>query len=133
MSARFFPAVPRCHSSRPSTSPRSSPTSPSTGPARVVAERNELHFKLVKLQGEFVWHVHGDTDEAFLVLHGAMEIGLEEGVVRLGVGDLYVVNKGVRHITRAERECHVLVVEPRGVVNTGDVGGALTAPNDRWV
>jgi mannose-6-phosphate isomerase-like protein (cupin superfamily) len=100
---------------------------------RVVAELNDLQFKLVKLEGEFVWHVHEDTDEAFLVLHGEMEIGLEEGVVKLGVGDLYVVKKGVRHITRAERECHVLVLEPRGVVNTGDAGGALTAPNDVWV
>ncbi|MBL8899619.1 MAG: cupin domain-containing protein [Planctomycetes bacterium] len=100
---------------------------------RVVAELNDLQFKLVKFEGEFVWHVHEDTDEAFLVLHGEMEIGLEEGVVRLGVGDLYVVKKGVRHITRAERECHVLVLEPRGVVNTGDAGGTLTAPNDVWV
>lgn len=100
---------------------------------RVVAELNDLQFKLVKLEGEFVWHVHEDTDEAFLVLHGEMEIGLEDGVVRLGAGDLYVVKRGVRHITRAARECHVLVLEPRGVVNTGDAGGALTAPNDVWV
>jgi mannose-6-phosphate isomerase-like protein (cupin superfamily) len=100
---------------------------------RVVAELNDLQFKLVKLQGEFVWHVHEDTDEAFLVVHGEMEIELESGVVRLGAGDLFVVKKGLRHITRAKRECHALVLEPRGVVNTGDAGGALTAPNDVWV
>jgi mannose-6-phosphate isomerase-like protein (cupin superfamily) len=100
---------------------------------RVVAEMNDYQFKLVKLQGEFVWHAHADTDEVFLVLDGEMEIGFREHSVTLRQGELFVVPKGVEHITRATRECSVLLIEPRGVVNTGDAGGALTAKNDVWV
>jgi mannose-6-phosphate isomerase-like protein (cupin superfamily) len=100
---------------------------------RVVAELNDYQFKLVKLQGEFVWHTHHDSDEAFIVLAGQMEIGFRDGTVTLQAGEMYVVPKGVEHITRASRECHALVVEPRGVVNTGDAGGALTANNDVWI
>ena len=100
---------------------------------RVVAELNNYQFKLVKVQGEFVWHTHDDTDEAFIVLDGELEIGFRDGKVIVHTGEMYVVPKGIEHITRAARECHVLVVEPRGVVNTGDAGGALTARNDVWV
>ncbi len=100
---------------------------------RVVAEMNDYQFKLVKLKGEFVWHTHDDTDETFLVLDGEMEIGFRTGTVTLRAGEMYVVPRGVEHITRAERECHALVVEPRGVVNTGNAGGELTARNDVWV
>ncbi|HET9025668.1 MAG TPA: cupin domain-containing protein [Burkholderiaceae bacterium] len=100
---------------------------------RVVAEMNDYQFKLVKLQGEFVWHDHTDTDEAFLVIDGEMEIGFRDRTVTLRKGELFVVPKGVEHITRAARECSALIIEPRGVVNTGDAGGALTAPNDRWI
>ena len=99
---------------------------------RVVAEMNDYQFKVVKLQGEFVWHTHSDTDEAFIVLDGEMEIGFRDGAVALSAGEMYVVPKGVEHITRASQECHALVVEPRGIVNTGDAGGALTARNDVW-
>jgi len=100
---------------------------------RVVAALNDYQFKLVKLQGEFVWHAHADTDEAFLVLDGEMEIGFRDRTVTLRVGELFVVPKGVEHITRAARECSALIIEPRGVVNTGDAGGQLTAKNDQWV
>jgi len=100
---------------------------------RVIAEMNDYQFKLVKLQGEFVWHDHHDTDEVFLVVHGEMEIGFRDRTVTLRAGELLVVPKGVEHITRAAQECHVLLVEPRGVVNTGDAGGDLTAANDVWI
>jgi mannose-6-phosphate isomerase-like protein (cupin superfamily) len=100
---------------------------------RVVAELNDIQFKLVKLQGEFVWHSHPGTDEAFLVLKGEMEIGFRDRSVKVGVGELFVIPKGLEHITRAEQECEVLLVEPRGVVNTGDAGGDLTAENDVWL
>jgi len=100
---------------------------------RVVAEMNDYQFKLVKLQGEFVWHDHTDTDEAFLVLDGEMEIGFRDRTVTLRKGELFVVPKGVEHITRAARECSALIIEPRGVVNTGDAGGGLTATNDVWI
>jgi len=99
---------------------------------RVVAELNDYQFKLVKLQGEFVWHAHTDTDEAFLVLEGEMEIGFRDRTVTLRQGELFVVPKGVEHITRAARECSALIIEPRGIVNTGDAGGGLTAKNDVW-
>lgn len=100
---------------------------------RVVAELNDYQFKLVKFEGEFVWHTHDHTDEAFLVIAGEMEIGFRDRAVTLKAGDLFVVPRGVEHITRAARECQALLVEPRGVVNTGDAGGKLTASNDVWV
>ena len=100
---------------------------------RVVAEMNDYQFKLVKVHGEFVWHTHQATDEAFIVLHGELEIAFRDGSVILRAGEMYVVPRGLEHLTRAERECHVLVVEPRGVVNTGETGGKLTARNDVWV
>jgi mannose-6-phosphate isomerase-like protein (cupin superfamily) len=100
---------------------------------RVVAEMNDYQFKLVKLQGEFVWHDHKDTDEVFLVLEGEMEIGFRDRTVVVHAGEMFVVPKGVEHITRAARECHALLVEPRGVVNTGRAGGPLTAANDVWI
>jgi mannose-6-phosphate isomerase-like protein (cupin superfamily) len=100
---------------------------------RVVAEMNDYQFKLVKLRGDFVWHDHKDTDEVFLVLSGEMEIGFRDATVTLKAGELFVVPKGVEHITRAAVECHALLIEPRGVVNTGEAGGHLTARNDAWV
>ena len=100
---------------------------------RVIAEMNDYQFKVVKLQGEFVWHDHQDTDEVFMVIKGEMEIALRDDVVHLRAGDMYVVPKGVEHKPFAERECHVLLIEPRGVVNTGEAGGELRAENDVWV
>ena len=100
---------------------------------RVIAEMNNYQFKLVKLLGDFVWHDHKDTDEVFLVLNGEIEIGFRDRAVTLKAGELFVVPKGVEHITRAADECHALLIEPRGVVNTGDVGGSLTAQNDMWI
>jgi mannose-6-phosphate isomerase-like protein (cupin superfamily) len=100
---------------------------------RVVAELNDYQFKLVKFVGEFVWHEHKDTDEAFIVIAGEMEIGFRNRSVVLRTGELFVVPKGVEHITRAARECHALIVEPRGIVNTGEAGGALTAQSDVWL
>lgn len=100
---------------------------------RVVAEMNDYQFKLVKLEGEFVWHDHKDTDEAFVVLHGEMEIAFRDRTVTVRAGEMFVVPKGIEHITRAASECHALIVEPRNVVNTGDAGGPLTAQNDVWI
>lgn len=100
---------------------------------RVVAEMNDYQFKLVKLQGAFVWHRHADTDEVFIVLDGNMSIEFRDGVVALSAGQMHVVPKGVEHRPVAEQECSVLLVEPRGVVNTGDAGGAYTADNNVWI
>ena len=100
---------------------------------KVIAEMNDYQFKLVKLQGDFVWHDHVDTDEVFIVLDGAMSIEFRAGKVNLSAGEMFVVPKGVAHKPCAEEECKVLLVEPRGVVNTGEAGGAFTADNDLWV
>lgn len=100
---------------------------------RAVAEMNDYQFKVAKFQGQFVWHDHKDTDEVFLVVSGSMGIELRDRVVNLSEGEMYVVPKGTEHRPFAERECHVLLIEPRGVVNTGDAGGEFQAENDVWV
>ena len=97
---------------------------------KVVARLNDYDVKLVKLQGDFVWHAHEDTDELFLVLDGSLTIELRDGDVVLGPGQLVVVPRGVEHRPVAEGEVHVMLVEPAGVVNTGDAGGPLTARYD---
>jgi mannose-6-phosphate isomerase-like protein (cupin superfamily) len=100
---------------------------------RIVAELNDYQFKVVRIEGDFVWHDHPDTDEAFLVLEGTLRIDFRDGAVTLGPGELYVVPRGVEHKPYAEREVRMLLVEPRGVVNTGSAGGERTAPNDVWI
>ena len=100
---------------------------------RVTAEMNDYQFKLAKVQGEFVWHSHADTDEVFIVLDGQMTLEFKDGAIPLAAGEMYVVPRGVEHRPVAARECCILLVEPRGVVNTGDAGGAYTAENDVWV
>ena len=101
---------------------------------KVIAEMNDYQFKLVKIEGEFVWHEHPDTDEAFIVIEGSMSIDFEDGSsVDLDEGEMYVVPRGVRHRPCAESECKVMLVEPKGVVNTGEADSELTAPNDEWV
>lgn len=100
---------------------------------RIVAEMNDCQFKLARLKGDFVWHRHDDTDEAFLVLQGELVIEFRDGPITLRRGELLVVPRGMEHITRAPGECAVLIIERRGVVNTGDAGGPLTAPPDRWI
>lgn len=100
---------------------------------RVIAEMNDYQFKLVKVQGEFVWHSHAETDEVFIVLDGEMSLEFRDKTVPLVAGEMYVVPKGVEHRPVAVRECSIMLVEPRGVVNTGDAGGGYTAPNDVWI
>ena len=100
---------------------------------KVIAEINDYQFKLVKIEGEFVWHEHPDTDEVFIVIEGTMQIEFEDRTIELSEGEMLVVPKGVRHKPYAEEECKVMLVEPRGVVNTGDAEGDLTAPNDDWI
>ena len=97
---------------------------------RIVGQINELHLKLVKVQGEFVWHDHDDTDEVFLVLSGSLTIELDgRPAVHLEAGEFFVVPQGVRHRPVAEDECEILLLEPAGTVNTGDATDSeLTAP-----
>ena len=100
---------------------------------KVIAEMNDYQFKLVKIQGEFVWHDHADTDEVFIVLEGNMRIEFENRTIELSEGEMLVVPKGVSHKPVADSECKVMLVEPRGVVNTGEADSNLTAPNDEWI
>lgn len=97
---------------------------------KVIARLNDYEIKLAKLQGEFVWHTHEDTDELFLVIDGELTIQLRDREVTLRPGQLFVVPRGVEHCPRAEGEVHTVLVEPAGVVNTGSAGGALTAAYD---
>jgi mannose-6-phosphate isomerase-like protein (cupin superfamily) len=100
---------------------------------RVIAEMNEYQFKLVKVSGEFVWHDHPETDEVFIVIEGVLTIEFNDGNVTLQAGEMFVVPKGVTHRPVAKNECKILLVEPKGVVNTGDAESNLTAENDVWV
>jgi mannose-6-phosphate isomerase-like protein (cupin superfamily) len=94
---------------------------------KIVAYLNDYKVQVAKVHGEFVWHSHPETDDFFLVLDGRLTIQLRDGDVELGPGELYVVPRGVEHCPRAEEETHILLIEPRGTVNTGDAGGPLTA------
>ena len=94
---------------------------------------NDYQFKLVRLEGEFVWHHHEETDETFIVLEGELTIDLESGPVLLSAGEMLVIPRGMRHRPHATSEVKVLLVEPRGVVNTGDTASELTAAQDVWV
>ena len=100
---------------------------------KIIAQMNDYHFKLVKFKGDFVWHQHDDTDETFIVLEGKMRIDFRDGSVELKAGEMFVVPKSVEHKPFAEDECQILLVEPAGVVNTGDAGGEMTAEMDVWV
>lgn len=101
---------------------------------RVIAEMNDYQFKLVKIQGEFVWHRHDDTDEVFVCIKGSMVIEFRDGQTALKEGEMLVVPKGVEHRPAAAEECHVMLIEPRGVVNTGDADkNSLTAAGDVWI
>ena len=94
---------------------------------RRVATMNDYKVLLVKVQGEFIWHSHPETDDFFLVLEGRLEIQLRDRTVELGPGELFVVPAGVEHCPRAAEEAHVLLIEPIGTVNTGDApAGELT-------
>ena len=100
---------------------------------KVVAEMNEYQFKVVKLQGDFVWHNHQDTDETFIVIEGDLRIDFRDGAVNVSDGEMFVVPRGVEHKPYAEHEVKALIIEPRGVPNTGTAGGERTAPNDVWI
>ncbi len=100
---------------------------------KVIAEMNDYQFKLVKVKGEFVWHNHPDTDEVFIVIDGKLDIEFRDGKVTLSSGEMFIVPKGKEHKPFAENECKIMLVEPRGVVNTGDTGGELTAKNEIWI
>jgi len=100
---------------------------------KIIAEMNNYQLKLVKIKGEFTRHEHKDTDEVFIVIEGSMGIEFKDRTIELNEGEMIVVQKEEQHKPFATEECKVLIIEPRGVVNTGHSGGDLTAENDIWI
>jgi mannose-6-phosphate isomerase-like protein (cupin superfamily) len=94
---------------------------------------NDYQFKVVKLQGDFIWHDHKDTDETFIVMEGTLRIDFRDGAVEIGPGEMFVVPRGVEHKPYAEHEVKLMLIEPRGVRNTGEEDGERTAANDVWI
>jgi mannose-6-phosphate isomerase-like protein (cupin superfamily) len=95
---------------------------------KIVGELNDTHVKVVKLQGEFVWHRHEVEDELFLVISGRLLIKLRDGEVWVNPGEFVIIPHGVEHCPVAPEEVHVVLLEPRSTVNTGTAGGERTAP-----
>jgi len=100
---------------------------------KVVAEMNNYQFKLTRIQGEFVWHDHKETDETFIVIDGEMRIEFRDKTIYLKTGEMCVVPKGKEHRPVAENECKIMVIEPSGVINTGDTESDMKAENNIWI
>lgn len=100
---------------------------------KLIAELNDIQFKLVKAKREFVWHSHEETDEMFFVVEGEMQLALRDKVFDLKKGELIVVPKGVEHKPICATECTVMLIEPKGTINTGTAGGALTDTELKWI
>jgi mannose-6-phosphate isomerase-like protein (cupin superfamily) len=100
---------------------------------KIIARLNDYHFKVAKIQGEFIWHDHPETDEVFVVVKGQLDILFRDGGVSVNEGEMFVVPKGVEHKPVAESECHILLIEPAGTVNTGNIVNERTASHDTWI
>jgi mannose-6-phosphate isomerase-like protein (cupin superfamily) len=93
---------------------------------KIAAELNDSYVKLAKFKGEFVWHHHENEDELFFVTKGQLQIKLRDGEVRIGAGEFVVIPRGVEHMPVAEEEVHVILIEPKTTLNTGNVVGEKT-------
>jgi mannose-6-phosphate isomerase-like protein (cupin superfamily) len=100
---------------------------------RIIAQLNDYHFKVAKIQGEFIWHQHPETDEAFFVVKGQMQIEFREQTVELNEGELCIVPRGVEHKPAADQECQIMLIEPAGTLNTGNVTDDHTHPEELWI
>jgi mannose-6-phosphate isomerase-like protein (cupin superfamily) len=100
---------------------------------KIIAQLNDYQVKIAKIQGEFVWHSHPETDEIFLVIDGKLTIHLRDGDLYLEPGEMCVIPRGVEHKPAAEEECQILMVEPAGTLNTGDAGGERTVEDATWI
>ena len=100
---------------------------------KVIAEMNDYQFKLVKIKNDFIWHEHHDTDEVFIVIEGKISIEFENETIDINEGEMIVVPKGKKHRPFANKEAKIMLIEPRGIVNTGNTESELTAPNDQWI
>ena len=100
---------------------------------KIIAQLNDYQFKLVKIKGSFVWHRHDETDEVFFVIDGKMKIEFRNSVIELEKGEMYVVRKGVDHKPYAKEECKVMLIEPKGIINTGKTLSPFTIENETWI
>ena len=100
---------------------------------KVVAEMNDYQFKLAKIKNDFIWHSHEDTDEAFIVIEGKIYIEFEDETIELSEGEMIVVPKGKKHRPYADKEAKIMLIEPKGVRNTGDIVSDLTSDDNQWI
>ena len=100
---------------------------------KVVAEMNDYQFKLAKIKNDFIWHSHEDTDETFIVIEGKIYIEFEDETVELSEGEMIVVPKGKKHRPYADKEAKIMLIEPKGVRNTGDIVSDLTSDDNQWI
>ena len=100
---------------------------------KIIAEMNDYHFKLVKIKNEFIWHEHEDTDEVFIVIEGKIGIEFENETIEINEGEMIVIPKGKQHRPFAKQEAKIMLIEPKGVVNTGNIESEITAPSDQWI
>ena len=100
---------------------------------RIVAQMNNYQFKLIRMNREFIWHAHEDTDEAFVVVDGEMEIALRDKTLRLKANEMVVIPRGVEHKPGSIGECKIMLIEPAGTLNTGNAGGELTDTKEEWI
>lgn len=100
---------------------------------KVVAEMNDYQFKLAKIKNDFIWHSHEDTDETFIVIEGKISIEFEDETIELSEGEMIVVPKGKKHRPHADEEAKIMLIEPKGVRNTGDIVSDLTSDDNQWI
>ena len=100
---------------------------------KVVAQMNDYQFKLAKIKNDFIWHSHEDTDETFIVVEGKIYIEFEDETVELSEGEMIVVPKGKKHRPYADKEAKIMLIEPKGVRNTGDIVSDLTSDDNQWI
>ncbi|UHA73631.1 cupin domain-containing protein [Paenibacillus sp. 481] len=100
---------------------------------KVIGEMNDYQFKLIKIAGDYVWHVHEDTDKVFIALEGEMVIDFRDGQVKISKGEMFIVPKGIEMKPSAEKECHIMLVEPKRVVDSGGTESEITAAKDTWI
>lgn len=100
---------------------------------KIIEQMNDYHLKLAKIKGDFTWHQHEETDEVFYVVDGEMRIDFKDKSIEMKTGELFVVPRGVEHKPFAKDECKIMLIEPAGTVNTGEVTNEQTASNKDWI
>jgi mannose-6-phosphate isomerase-like protein (cupin superfamily) len=100
---------------------------------RTIAQMNNYQFKLIRMDREFIWHAHEDTDETFFVIDGELQIALRDKVLKLKANEMVVIPKGIEHKPKSVGECRIMLIEPAGTLNTGNAGGQLTDTREEWI